>query len=126
MSPDNSTTFRERLAQAVPADVLPAAEKVFEWVTLHPKAEYVEAGDVLSAFKEADPLQVVAALGFMSSAGILRKKYAVAPRSTHTRLGELFDSIESIPEELEDWKLSRFEKDDAEVYPVFVPSWGRE
>src|SRR5687768_15301679 len=118
MSPDNFSTFRERLAQAVPADVLPAAEKVFEWVTLHPKAEYLEAGDVLSMFRDADAIQVAAALGFMSSAGILRKKFAVSPRSTHTRLAELFDSIESIPVELEDWKLSRFEKDDAEVYPV--------
>jgi hypothetical protein len=124
MSADDFTNFLNALAGAGHGKLASAAEKVYEWVTLHPTAEYVEASDVLDVFEGTDPIAVAEALTLMSERGLMAMKFAVAPRLTYTRLETLYDSIKAIPNELQDWKLGKFEKDDAEVFPVFVPLWG--
>jgi len=124
MSADNFTIFLKALAGAGRDDLATAAEKVHEWVERNPTVEYVEASDVLQVFEGTDPVAVATALSLMSERGLMAMKFAVSPRTTYTRLESLYDSIKAIPNELQDWRLGKFEKDDAEVYPVFVPLWG--
>ena len=126
MSADDLTNFLKDLAKNGRDDLAGAATIVLQWVNHHPKAEYVEASDLLEDSQGLDPVAVSTALALMSECGLMAMKFVVAPRVTYTRLETLFDSIKSIPPELEDWKLGKFEKDDAEIYPVFVPLWGNE